>query len=177
MTSRPIQNLTWDRNSSRQDIQSATKEITKAVADVGKDTKKIVDTVKAGSDKVVDAIGRIKSTTNAEQTAAPKSKASAVATGLTSIAESASKMAQHLCTHPDEGKTIVDGMERINRQLTDLTVCAREAADNNEKLREVVSESKSTADHILGNFNVPSSCGCYVGNGAFAALLRQRYGE
>ena len=160
-TVRTVYNGSWNNLATEKTAQ----QVVKAVEKVEKAAEKIVDTVKRTG------------TTNAEQTTAPASATSTVADGLTCIAESAIATAQHLRIHPDEGQKVVDSMEKINRQLTDLTFATSQANDNGNKIREVISESKSTADHILGNFNVPSSCGCYVGNGAFAALLRQRYGE
>ena len=113
-----------------------------------------------------------------EQTTAPASATATVATGLESIGQSALATAQHLRTNPSEGKRIVDTMQKLNQQLTDLTQSASLIADTDEKLRATVEEAENTADWFKGQFTVPSGCGCcYNGNTSFAELLQRQAGE
>ena len=134
------------------------------MSDVRNQSQNGLDAVKAGSEKIVDAVGKIKSTNNVEQTVAQRSTASTIADGLTGIGESALKMAQHLYDHPDEGQTVVETMSRISQQLTDLTRCAEQASDNSNQLREAVGEAQTTADWFNENDNGGGSQVFSVGN-------------
>jgi len=105
--------------------------------------------------------------------------ASAVATGQENIAESLAQSAAHLRSHPTEMRVAADTMTGINKQLTDLAACATQSAENSERLREVVGESKKTAGWLSGSLPNADNGGrtqtFHVGNGAFNALW-QRYG-
>jgi len=157
-------NGSWQGLATEKGVERATATITKAVTDIGKDARKTVEAITKGSEKIVDAVGKIKSTNNVEQTVAQRSTASTIADGLTGIGESALKMAQHLYDHPDEGQTVVETMSRISQQLTDLTRCAEQASDNSNQLREAVGEAQTTADWFNENDNGGGSQVFSVGN-------------
>ena len=150
MTKRKVFNGSWNNLASEKGVERATEKITKAIADVNKDSQKVADAVKAGSEKIVDAVGKIKSTNNAEQTTAP---ILAVSTGLRSIAESANRISERIRNHPsgELGATIEAGTA-IGRQFVDLLAAAKTFDEGNEKLRGTVESVTKGANWLVGEF-------------------------
>ena len=94
---------------------------------------------------------------------------SVVADGLMGIAESTAQAANYLRSHPGEIKRVADTATAISKQLTDLTACATQSAENHERLRGVVGEAKKTADWIGSKFSngggvSVANCGRVVGS-------------
>lgn len=128
-----VRNLTFDSNASKQNVEAAAK--------------KIVTAVEKGSTRIVDALNKTKATQNS-QASTPT-----IATGLANIAESMGKTADYLRSHPDKLEVAADATKGISQQLTDLADCAATSAQNDERLHEVVSETKKTSEWLGGNFS------------------------
>ena len=142
-----VQNAMFDSTASQQGLTKAADRIVKAIGAGDKTSQKIIETIKTGTEKIVDSVNKVRTTNNAGQPTPV-----AIAAGLTSIAESATKTAHHLRTHPGEMKTAADTMTSVGQQMTDLTDCARQAAENGMRLRAAVGEAAKTADWVGGQY-------------------------
>ena len=123
MTRNTVFNLTFDSNASQKSIEKAAKQVvdavekgTQHVVDVSKNPQKVIDAIKAGSEKIVDAVGKIKTTHNNQSI--PIATATVLA-GLQSVAESTTKIAAHLRSHPAELGAMEEKAEAVNKQFGD----------------------------------------------------------
>ena len=152
-----ITNLTWDANASKQHVEQAAKTVTAAIE---KNTDKITATIKDGTKAISEATRKATTNESSNSRTSPVA-ASVVAAGLSGIAESTAQTAHYLRSNPTELKRTAETMEGIGRQFTDLTACATQSAENNERLWGVVGETKKTVEWIGSNFanggNVPIS--------------------
>jgi DNA repair ATPase RecN len=138
-----VQNLNWDSNSSRQDIEKATQKIS---ATVEKGVGKITAAVKDNTAKVTDAIGKVKATTN--ETAQYPTVTLAVQRGLESIAKSTGKMAKHLRCHPGDLYEVSDSMEAVSKQLSDLSNSTTRCVSEGKEVRETVTSAVQACDWL-----------------------------
>ena len=136
-------------------LDRATKEITKAVTDVSRDAKGIADAVKTGSERVVDAVGKIKNEQNIEQTDnQPASRAvSVVSAGLDAVADSTAQLADRLRSHPHEFRKVSESMEGIGKKFNDLVHSTSEYARINERLQKTVADVSQASNWIGGNYS------------------------
>ena len=148
MTDKTVHNLTWDSNASKQNVEQAAQKIAGAVQ---KSTDTLTSAVKTGTEKIVEATKR--TTTNAAPGNQSPTVALAVSAGLAGIAQSTAQTADYLRFHPGEMKRVAETMTNIGGQLTDLTDCAKQAAENGERLWGVVGETKRTAEYLGNNFS------------------------
>jgi hypothetical protein len=135
MSEMSVFNGSWNNLATEKGVERTTEKIVKAIADGGKQTQKVVEAVKVGSEKVVDAVAKIKPTTNAEQTAAPKPATETLHDGLKGIAASASRIADAVLARPNEVKATMESATTTVRQFTDLVDRASRAAEDSEQMR------------------------------------------
>ena len=90
---------------------------------------------------------------DSEKFAVPAPTVSLVADGLVAVAESAARAAHRLRTCPDEMGATAEAMSRIGEQLTNLTTCATQSAENSDQLHKVVGESMDMAQFLGKNAN------------------------
>jgi ABC-type transporter Mla subunit MlaD len=153
-----IFNLNWDSQASNKTIEKAAKDVSTAVdkaaqkitADVNKNSQKEIETAKAGSEKIVDAVGKIK-VNNAEQPDAPSPAVKAVATGLARLGSAATEMSGYVLSHPDELGTTLDSGQAINEQLAKLIADAKKFSESANALKGTVGEVTKAADWIDSN--------------------------
>ena len=190
----------WDRTSSRQDIETAAKKIVDSadknvqrLIDANKDSRKaVVDAVKDGSTKISDAVKRT-TTTNAEQTAAPPvSEGTVFQESLQCIATATARVAEHIRVHPEEAVASLQSAKSIAQQFTDLTDKATRYSEESRQLREAAAEVKRASgwigDNLFGKAGGDGEMGnggtsnggrtqiVHVGNSAFNALWERHGG-
>lgn len=150
MSAMSVFNESWQGLATQRGLESATKDITKTLTDEGK--------------KIVDAVSKVK-VANSNQT-------EAISLGLTAVAESATKTAQRLRSQPGEVKGLADTMSAIGQQLTELTTCATQVAENNNSLRETVGQARNTAEQLDTIFPTGGGDQCVsVSNHSFGRVV------
>jgi len=171
-TPNSVFNQSWQGLATEKGVDRASATITKAVADVGKDAKRVADAVKAGSDKIVDAVGKIKATSNAEETAALTPAVKAVCQGLLDVSESTAQLAEHFLSHPSEWESVGEQGEKVNEQFAELVRSVKHCADGREQLRMATTEIAKNSQ--WGSENSPCGGGnqCIsVGNRSFGNVV------
>ena len=162
---RTIQIQNWDSVARSRDIEKASQQITKAIADEGKNSQKIVEAVKTGSEKIVDAVSKVRIGNVATAPATSTPAAMAISTGLHSIAESTSQLAGHLYSNPAKIGAVAESAKGLNKQFSDLVEGAEKYAESANKLRAAASETVKASDWIGGQYSgedgvsVNNSCG------------------
>lgn len=158
---RTIQIQNWDSVARSRDIEKAAQQITKTIADEGKNSQKIVEAVKKGSEQIVDSVSKVRIGNAATSTPA----ALAISTGLRSIAESTSQLAGHLYSNPAKIGAVAESAKGLNKQFSDLVEGAEKYAESANKLRAAASETVKASDWIggqhsgEGGVSVNNSCG------------------
>ena len=166
--SKMTQNSMFDRGGSRADIEKSTEKIVKAVGEMGKDSRKMVDAVKTGSEKIVDSINKVKIGNSANQST--PTVPSAVSKGLRSVAESTAQLAGHLHSNPSEIGAVADSASGIQKQFKDLVECAEQYAQSTNDLMAAAHETTQSSNWIGGQYgggggvSVNNSFGRVVGS-------------
>jgi len=102
----------------------------------------------------------------------PATPASAVAAGLTGIAESTAKMANLLRANPGELRTVAESAKAFNKQYSDLVDGIQDYAEGYQRLQETTANVTQSAGWIGGNYSngggvaVNNSFGRVVGSHA-----------
>jgi len=184
-----VQNLTWDHVAYRGDVEraagrvtgsldKATKEITKAVVDVGRDSKRIVDAVKTGTEKVVDAMKRTATTNASGSNPNVPLAVRAIHRGLLDISESADCIAQYLAINPAEMGAATEAAEAVGKRFSELVEATSQCNEGSERLRMQVEEMEKTMDwvdykfsHAGDNQTVTPSATLPVNNAFFGRIF------
>ena len=140
-----IANLTWDSSASKQNVEQAAQTITSAIE---KNTDKITATIKDGTKAISEATR--KATTN-ESNNQPAPVA-AIHRGLTSVASSATRIADYIAAHPSELKAGVDAATTVGKQFSELTDRASGYTQSATELQGAVAEVAKATDWVAGKF-------------------------
>ena len=119
-------------------------------AGVERATEKITGAVDKGSQKIADAVAKIK-INNCEQPVPPSPAARVFHDALKSIATSTSQVADKVLGCPNETKAAIESASSIARQLTDLTASASRTAQENEGLQKAAAEATQASDWVGKN--------------------------
>ena len=180
-------NITWDSAATAQGIERAAKAIVAAVdkgakqsVDESKDSRKTIDeSVKRGSEKVVDAIGRINNS-NVEQAVAPSQTVEAICSAFADISESSAQLGDFFYARPTEWKAVGEMGHKMNEQLGKLVESMKQSAESGEQLRMATTGVAQASQWVRDHY----SRGCdennqnvLVGNSAFNALWQQYGGK
>jgi len=153
MSEMQVNNVSWDRTSSRADIDRAAGRIVTAVEKgtnrVVDESKKITTAVRDGSKKVADAV----KTNNAEQSVAPTPARKALYEGLQGIAASTTRIADSILVPAKDVKATLESAEKISRQYADVVDRASRSAECLGELRETVGEVTETSRWLAGELN------------------------
>jgi hypothetical protein len=194
-----IQNLNWDTSATKQSIERATEKVTgtieknvgKLSSDVQKNTDKVTAAVKAGSEKICDTVSKNKITNNNKTVPAKAT----LHQGLVSTGTALGQIGNYVSAHPKEIPAAIEGAKAMCDNLNDVLTAAATVSDSRAALVQKLTSAEQSADWVAKKFNggavsgneesapvftglnVPSSCGCYVGNDSFAELLQQQFGE
>ena len=180
MTNATVQNLSWDSNATKQSIEKSAQQsaqtvcgaidkgISKIGNDIEKNTKEVTTAVKDNAGKIIDAVGRIK-TTNA---AANENQVVPVSMGLHKIAESTERLARYLHSNPGKLHAVADTAAGVNRQFTDLIDKTREYAEAATKLFSETQESAKLAGWLGGSVPHGGGCNqCFSVNNSFGRVV------
>ena len=154
-----VQNAMFDSTATQQGLTKAADRIVKAITDGDKTSQKIIETIKTGTEKIVDSIGKTRTTNNASQ---PDS-VTAIHRGLKSVAVGTAQIAEHVRKNPSEIPAALESAQAVNRQFTDLVDTASQFAQCADTLQAVTQETVK-AGHWIG--------GQYCGNGGAVANNR-----
>ena len=154
---RAIKNLTFDRNSSREDIHKATDKIVKAIAEAEKTTGKVSTDVQKGSEKITDAIGRIK-IANSEQAIPPTPAVKTVCHGLKGVSQSTTQLANYFYSNPSEWQAVGEKASAANERLGKIADSVKSCAKGLQQLQSATTEASKMAGWIGSNV-----CGCEGG--------------
>ena len=170
--SNPVFNMDWSGYARGGDIERASGKVTGSIEkasekmtgklsgtiekevgrlgnDVQKSTGQIVSVVKDGAEKISDTVKR-SAINNANPS--PPSAASAVSAGLCSVAESTTKLANHLRSHPNELGAVARSAEAVRKKFDDLIDRTSEFAKSGERLRKTTTEVSQAAGWIGSNY-------------------------
>ena len=134
---------------------------------MGKNLQKVVDAVKQGSDKIIDAVGKIKIVNNAPsdnlQPASPTMQT--VHAGFRCIAATTARIADSILERPAEAKAAVDRARGVHTQFGDMIETATRLCDDNEALCSTVSEVRKTEDWFSSQCNDGGQCAAVSSGG------------
>ena len=147
--SNSVFNITWDANATQRGLDKAAQRVASAVE---KGTQRVVDESKNSRKAIVDAVGKIKLTNNAEQPTAHSSSASALHRSLQSIATATAEVAERTRTHPADIPAALQSAKSIAKQFTDLTDQASRYADENRRFHKTANDVQRSAGWIGSSF-------------------------
>jgi len=124
---------------------------------VRNDAKIECNAVKAGSEKIADAIGKIKSTNNTEQTAALTPAVSSIHRGLTSLVTSANRIAERIRAHPTDLRAAAESGQAIQEQFAKLLDDTKKYGEATAELQGTVGEVEKAANWIGSNYPADAS--------------------
>ena len=93
-----------------------------------KATEKITGTVDKASQRITDAIAKIKTTANSEQPVPVTPGVKVFHDALKGISLAASRVADEVLGNPNEAKAAIESASSIAQQFSDLTVSAKQSA-------------------------------------------------
>ena len=152
MSAMSVFNGSWNdlaTEKTAKDISTAIdKASQKITADGNKNAQKAIEVFKTSTDKITDAIGKIKPTNNATQPVPPNSAVEAVATGLDRLGTKALEMSEYLrCNPPTELDAVVQSVWTVEQQFSDLLASASLFDQSSKGLREATEEvAKGTTE-------------------------------
>ena len=155
-TMKKVQNMTWDKTSSSQDIQKATDKIAGALdkttgklsTDIKQGTDKLTAAVKDGAKDTVDAVKRIATVNVAGDNQTVPFGVSAIHGGLMDVSETTARLAGHLIEHPEEMRGTTEAAEAIGRQFSELVRAVSQFDEGSAQLRGQVGELAKVSDWI-----------------------------
>ena len=112
-----VRNLTWDANATQRGLDKAAQRVASAVE---KGTQRVVDESKNSRKAIVDAVGKIKSTTNAEHITTLTPAVKSVCQGLRCVSESAAQIADYFYSNPSEWRAVGEKISTVNDQFSKL---------------------------------------------------------
>ena len=142
----------WDAQASQKGVERAADRIVKAIGDEGRNSQKIVEAVKAGSEKVVDAVGKIKATTNVAHHQPVPDSVSTVHRGLVDMSKATAHIADYLASHPDEMSAATQATESISKEFGALVEAVSAFDEGDAKLRGMVGEMAKVQDWVATRF-------------------------
>jgi microcompartment protein CcmL/EutN len=157
-------NLDWSATSSNRDIEKAATKVTSAI-EKGTDkiekggqrnTDKIAGAIKDNTEKVVDAVKKITTNETGSNQNVPLA-VKAIHKGLMNVAETTSRIANHLIAHPNEMRGATEAAESIGKQFSELVRAASQYEEGTSKLNGMVNELSKVSDWIDCRF--PTSGG------------------
>jgi len=173
-----VENLTWDANASKRNIESATRQMVGAIekgigrvsTDVQRGSERVVAAVKDGTGKVADTIKRTNNSTESANSTAPTSATEAIQTGLRSVAASAHRVAEHIGNHPTELGWMAESGKAVGEQFSKLIQSAERFAESADDLKMATEETQKAAEWLGSN-----SCGggrqCIPVNNSFGRVV------
>lgn len=164
-----VHNLTWDTTASQKGVERVTDRIIKAIADEGKKSQRVVDAVKAGSEKVADAVGKIKCTQNTDQS--HPTAAEAVHESLRSIAASTAQIADQALKNPNEIPAMLTSAKAIAEKYADLTTQATAYSQEYKRLHQTAAEVEKAAGWIGSNYGGDGCCQSVPVNNSFGRVV------
>jgi len=146
----------WDAQASQRGLERAAEKISgafdkgvgKITTDMQKNADKIAAATKAGSERIVDAVGKIKPTQNANQSNA----VSAVVSGLHSVAESANIIADHVIANPADLGAVATSAKAVGQQFTNLLDATTQFAQDSDLLWKTTAEVEKAAGWLGNNY-------------------------
>ena len=184
-----VANFAFDSNASQRGLEKAAKDISTAVEkasqkitdDAGKNSQKAIEAFKSGSEKITDAVARIK-IANAKQTATPTPAVLAVCRGLSSVSETTAQLADYFYANPSEWQAMGEKASAANERLGKIVDSVKSCAGGLEQLQTATTEASKMAGWLSSSVCGDSGVGnggktqtIPVGNSAFGSLW-ERYG-